>query len=135
MTTKLGTGYRVLVVGFEKALVKYFSVCLKILGFKVDTAFSAGGALRKAQAHPPNILIVMVLMPEMSGVEVGLRICRHSRCSVLLVAAMDIQHFDPMLQDLRGQGCVCMALPLPFENSDLLAKLKAAVKGQKPYGS
>jgi len=74
-------------------------------------------------------------MPEMSGVEVGLRICHQSRCSVLLVAAMDIQHFDRMLQQLRGQGCVCMALPLPFEISDLLVKPKAAVKGKEPHRS
>ena len=129
MNAKLGTGYRVLVVGCEKALVRYFSVFLKIFGYKVDTALSVGEAFRKAQAHPPNILIVMVLMPEMSGVDVGLRICRQSHCSVLFVAAMDIQNFDHMLEQLRGEGRVCAGLPLPFENSDLLAKLKALSSG------
>jgi DNA-binding response OmpR family regulator len=135
MTAKLGTGYRVLVVGYEKALVKYFSVFLKIFGYKVNTAFSVGEAFRKAQAHPPNILIVMVLMPEMSGADVGLRICRQSHCAVIFVAAMDMQSFNQMLEQLRGQGCACTALPLPFENSDLLAKLKAAAEDQQPYRS
>ena len=46
MTATLGTGYRVLVVGCEKALVRYFSVFLKIFGYKVDTALSVGGAFR-----------------------------------------------------------------------------------------
>jgi hypothetical protein len=67
----------------------------------------------------------MVLMPEMSGVDIGLRISYESHCSVLFVAAMDTQNFNHMLDELRKQGCVCMALPLPFENSDLLAKLQA----------
>jgi YesN/AraC family two-component response regulator len=94
----------------------------------VDTAFSVGEAFRKAQANPPDILIVMALMPEMSGVDVGLRISRQSRCSVPFVAAMDTQDFEHTLEHLRGQVRVCMFLLLPFENSDLLDKLKGAVK-------
>ncbi len=90
MTATHSTGYRVLVVGFEKALVRYFSVFLKVFEYKVvDTALSVGETFRKAQANPPDILIVMALLPEMSGVDVGLRISRQSRCSVLFVAAMD----------------------------------------------
>ena len=135
MTAKLGKGYRVLVVGYEQALVKYFSVFLKIYGYEVNTALSVAEAFRKAERHPPNILIVMVLMPEMFGLEVGLRIWRQSHCSVLFVAAIGIQAFDDMLGDLREKGCACMALPLLFENSELLAKLKAATKGQQPHGS
>jgi DNA-binding response OmpR family regulator len=128
MTATHSTGYRVLVVGFEKALVRYFSVFLKIFGYKADTAFSVGEAFRKAQEHPPNILIVMVLMPEMSGEEIGMRICHQSHCSVLFVTAGDIQYLNGTLEQLRGQGCACMTLPLPFENSDLLAKLKTLSK-------
>jgi DNA-binding response OmpR family regulator len=135
MTATLGTGYRVLVIGCEKALVRYFSVFLKIFGYKVETALSVGGAFRKAQANPPDILIVMALMPEMSGVDVGLRISRRWRCSVLFVAAMEIEDFNDTLAQLRGQGCACTFLPLPFENSDLLAKLKGDVKNQQPYRS
>jgi DNA-binding response OmpR family regulator len=135
MTAKTGTGYRVLVVGYEKALVKFFSVFLEISGYKVNTALSVGEAFRKAQAHPPNILIVMVLMPEMSGVDVGFRICRQSNCSVIFVAAMEMQSFSHILEQFRGRGCACTALPLPFENSDLLTKLEAAAKDQQPYGS
>jgi DNA-binding response OmpR family regulator len=134
MTATHSTGYRVLVVGFEKALVRHFSVFLKIFEYKVvDTALSVGEAFRKAQANPPDILIVMALLPEMSGVDVGLRISRQSRRSVLFVAAMDTQDFEHTLEQLRGQGSVCMFLPLPFENSDLLDKLKGAVKNQQPH--
>jgi hypothetical protein len=72
LTATHSTGYRVLVVGFEKALVRHFSVFLKIFEYKVvDTALSVGEAFRKAQANPPDILIVMALLPEMSGVDVG----------------------------------------------------------------
>jgi DNA-binding response OmpR family regulator len=97
----------------------------------VDTALSVGEAFRKAQGNPPDILIVMALMPKISGVDVGLRISRQSRCSALFLAAMDTQDFEHTLEQLRGQGCVCMFLPLPFENSDLLDKLKGAVKNQQ----
>jgi DNA-binding response OmpR family regulator len=125
MSAKLSTGCEVLVVGCEKALVRYFSVFLKISGYKVDTALSVSEAFLKAQAHPPDILIIMTLMPEISGVEVGLRISSRSHCPVVFVTAMDIGDFNGTLEHLRRQGCACMVLPLPFDNSDLLAKLKA----------
>jgi DNA-binding response OmpR family regulator len=64
MTKIARSGQRVLVVGCEKALVRYFPVFLKIFGYKVDTALSVGQAFRKAHANPPDILIVMALMPE-----------------------------------------------------------------------
>ncbi len=134
MTATLHAKHRVLVVGCEKALVRYFSVFLRIFGYKTDTALSADGAFRKAEANPPDILIVMVLMPEISGVDIGLCISRQSRCSVLFVAAMDIQDFNDTLEQLRAQDCVCMFLPLPFENSDLLATLKVLSKVSNRIG-
>jgi DNA-binding response OmpR family regulator len=91
MTAKPGKGHRVLVVGCEPALVRYFAVFLKIFGYQVSTAKSFPEAIREAQKHPPDTLITMILMPCMSGVEIGLRIFRRSQCSVLFVTAMDEQ--------------------------------------------
>jgi DNA-binding response OmpR family regulator len=92
----------------------------------VDTALSVGQAFRKAHANPPDILIVMALMPEMSGMEIGLTISRQSQCTVLFVTAAEDQDFSDSLEQVREQGCVCKVLPLPFENSDLLFKLRSA---------
>jgi DNA-binding response OmpR family regulator len=124
MTAKPGKGHRVLVVGCEPALVRYFAVFLKIFGYQVSTAKSFPEAIREAQKHPPDTLITMILMPCMSGVEIGLRIFEKSQCSVLFVAAMDEQSFSDTLERVRGQGCKCMFLPLPFENSDLISKVQ-----------
>jgi DNA-binding response OmpR family regulator len=88
----------------------------------VDRASSGAEAFRKAQADPPDILIVMTLMPDISGVDIGLRISQQSNCGVLFVTAD--QAFMQWLKEFQAQGCFCMALPLPFENLDLLTKLK-----------
>jgi len=125
MTTRPGKGHRVLVVGWERALVKYFAVFLKIFGYRVSTARSFPEASREAQKHPPDTLMVMTLMPDMPGVEIGLRIFRQSQCSVLFVTAMDEQAFSDTLERVREQGCKCMVLPLPFENSDLISKVQS----------
>jgi DNA-binding response OmpR family regulator len=105
--------------------VKYFAVGLNIFGYRVSTARSFPEASREAQKHPPDTLLVETLMPGMSGVEIGLRIFRQSQCSVLFVTAMDEQSFSGTLQRVRKQGCKCMVLPLPFENSDLIAKVQS----------
>ncbi len=125
MTTKPGKGHRVLVVGCEPALVKYFAVFLKIFGYQVNIARSFPEASRKAEKHPPDTLLVMELMPGMSGIEIGLRIFHQSQCSVLFVTASDEQAFSDILEQAREEGCKCMLLPLPFENSDLLSKVQS----------
>ena len=125
MAVKFGNGHRVLVVGCEPALVQFFVVFLKIFGFQVSTASSFREASREAHKHPPDTLVVMTLMPGMSGVEMGLRIFRQSQCSVLFVTAMDEQAFSDTLERVREQGCKCMVLPLPFENSDLISKVQS----------
>lgn len=125
MTTKPGRGHRVLVVGCEPALVKFFAVFLKIFGYQVNIAKSFPEASRKAKEHPPDTLLVMALMPGMSGIEIGLRIFQQSQCSVLFVTASDEQAFSQILEHVREQGCKCMVLSLPFENSDLISKVQS----------
>jgi DNA-binding response OmpR family regulator len=123
-TAKLSAGLRVLVVGCEPALVKYFCTFLGVCGCqKVDIAFSGADAFGKARAHPPDILIVMTLMPDVPGVEIGSRIAQDSSCGVLFVSAFDTKLIASM-QRLQAQGCLCLELSLPFENSDLLMKLQ-----------
>ncbi len=125
MTPKPGKGHRILVVGCEPALVKFFSVFLKICGYQVNIAKSFPEASRKAKKYPPDTLLVMALMPGMSGIEIGLRIFEQSQCSVLFVTASNEQAFSEILEHVREQGCRCMVLPLPFENSDLISKVQS----------
>lgn len=126
-TAKPSVGLRVLVVGYEPSLVRYFCRFLEICGYRnVDKASSATEAFRKAQTDPPDLLIVMMFMPEIPGVDIGLHISQQSNCGVLFVTGANVeeQQFKDYLKGLQTQGCVCMALPLPFENMDLLTKLK-----------
>lgn len=126
-TAKPSVGLKVLVVGCEPSLVRYFCRFLDICGYRdVDSASSATEAFHKARLTPPDVLIVTILMSEMLGVDIALHISRQSNCGVLFVmdSNMEEQQFKNCLDELRAQGCLCMALPLPFENMDLLTKLK-----------
>ena len=126
-TAKPSVGLRVLVVGCEPSLVRYFCRFLEICGYRnVERASSATEAFHKAEAHPPDILLVMMLMPHVSGVEIGLRVSQQSNCGVLFVTPENIEeeYLKDYLKGIQEQGCVCMVLPLPFENIDLLTKLK-----------
>ena len=126
-TAKPSIEARVLVVAWERSLVRYFETFLTICGYRnVDTALSAAEAFRKAQACPPDVLIVMMLMPEISGVDIAFRISQQSECGVLFLTAANVEepYFKDFLDGVKAEGCTCMALPLPFENMDLLTKLK-----------
>lgn len=120
---------RILVVGYERALVKCLSIILQTCGYQqVDTEFSCAGALHKAQAQPPDILIMSARMPEISGIETGLRISHQSKCGVLFVTA---NYIEQEIQHLRAQGCVCTVLSLPFEYTELLTELQLLAAADK----
>jgi DNA-binding response OmpR family regulator len=124
---KPSIGARMLVVSCERSLVRYLQTFLTICGYRnVDTALSAAEAFRKAEVHPPDVLIIMMLMPEISGVDIGLRISQQSNCGVLFLTAANVEepYFKDFVDSVKTQGCACMVLPLPFENMDLLTKLK-----------
>ena len=65
---------RVLLVDDEVEFVSALSERLKLRGFDADTATSGEAALQKIAASPPQVVLLDMLMPGMSGLEVLKRI-------------------------------------------------------------
>jgi len=123
---KVGARHRVLVVGCERALARFICTFLRLYGYEVDEAFSDSSALRKAAAHPPDVAIVMVVLMQglVYGLDIGERISRRSKCSVIFLSATDYYYIRHDLKCIHSEGCISSLLSLPFENSELLATLQ-----------
>ncbi|ABW13713.1 two component transcriptional regulator, winged helix family [Parafrankia sp. EAN1pec] len=68
-------GGRVLFVDDEPQLLRAMRITLRARGYEVRTAVDGGHALTEAAAHPPDIVLLDLGLPDMDGIEVihGLR--------------------------------------------------------------
>jgi two-component system cell cycle response regulator len=83
---------RVLVVDDTFYNVKLLEARLQIVGYEVDTAFNGEEALAKVAARAPDIVLLDVMMPGLSGYDVCRRLRQDpatARLPVVLVTALD----------------------------------------------
>jgi CheY-like chemotaxis protein len=86
------TRARILVVDDEAAIREYETALLSELGHEVLTAADGAEALRLAHEKQPHLILLDVMMPELSGIEV----CRQLRADprtrdirIIVVSAVD----------------------------------------------
>src|ERR1700712_2143378 len=66
---------RVLVIDDEPHILRALRINLTVRGYEVITASTGAGALRAAAEHPPDVVILDLGLPDISGIDVlaGLR--------------------------------------------------------------
>jgi two-component system OmpR family response regulator len=65
---------RVLVVDDEPSIVDAVATSLRYEGFEVDEAATGRSALASAQANPPDMIVLDVMLPDLDGIEVTRRL-------------------------------------------------------------
>jgi two-component system response regulator MprA len=119
---------QVLLVDDDRALRDAVGRALRLEGFDVTLACDGAQALELAARKPPDIVVLDVGMPLMSGMEVCRRIrARGTRASVLMLTAKDGIHD-------RVEGLDAGAddyLVKPFALDELLARVRAGVRRAK----
>lgn len=78
----------VLIVDDNEDLLETFSLILKRRGFNVHVAGSGAAAMDKFRAHPVDVILMDIVMPEMNGVEAFRRIKEiNPKARVILMTA------------------------------------------------
>lgn len=81
--------WKVLLVDDEEDFVSTLAERLALRGVKTRTAFNGEQALREVAADPPDIVVLDVMMPGMSGIEVLKRIkADHPDLPVILLTGI-----------------------------------------------
>ena len=63
--------FRVLVVEDDRSQSTFFGALLRHQGFEVDIAASAAAALERVTAHAPDLVLLDINLPDMSGIELA----------------------------------------------------------------
>ena len=101
LTPKPGT--RVFVVDDEVAIADTLSIILRAAGFTVHTFYNGLDALEYAQQENPHIVVSDVIMPEMDGIALAVKLREQfPHCQVLLISGNASS--APLLSVWRDKG-------------------------------
>jgi two-component system alkaline phosphatase synthesis response regulator PhoP len=119
------SGERILIVDDEPNIVQLARLYLERDGFKVESAGDGRNALATVEQHPPALMVLDIMLPEMDGLEV----CRRLRASgnslpILMLTARD-EDVDKILGLELGADDY---LTKPFNPRELVARIKAILR-------
>jgi two-component system, OmpR family, alkaline phosphatase synthesis response regulator PhoP len=127
------TGERVLIVDDEPNIVQLARLYLEREGYKVDAVGDGRSALAAVAQHPPVLMVLDIMLPEIDGLEV----CRRLRASgnslpILMLTARD-EDVDKILGLELGADDY---LTKPFNPRELVARIKAILRrGEQRAGA
>ena len=115
---------RVLVVDDEPQILRALRINLRVRQYEVFTAASAAEALAVASHHPPDLVILDLGLPDLSGIDViqGLRGWTAAPIVVLSGRADSADKVEAL--DAGADDYVTK----PFSMDELLARMRAAVR-------
>jgi DNA-binding response OmpR family regulator len=117
----------VLVVDDESAIADTVAEILSRSGYAAQTAYDAEEALEAAMMTPPDMLITDVIMPGMSGIELGTKMRRmFPDCKILLFSGQAAT--VDLLSMANGAGHHFNLLHKPIHPKDLLAHVAEGLK-------
>ena len=88
-----GSPVRALVVDDEPTLAELLSTALRYEGWQVDHALNGHAAVRAAKALDPDVIVLDVMLPDLSGIDVLRRVrTTHPNVPVLFLTALSLIH-------------------------------------------
>jgi two-component system, OmpR family, KDP operon response regulator KdpE len=118
------TGQRILVVDDEPQIVRALKVILRGAGYVTQQAESKREALDAASVRPPDAMVLDLILPDGSGVEVCEEVRRWSALPIIVLSAVGDEREKVRALDAGADDYVTK----PFGTDELLARLRAALR-------
>jgi two-component system KDP operon response regulator KdpE len=117
-------GQRILVVDDEPQIVRALKVILRSAGYETDAAESKREALNRVSTRPPDAMVLDLVLPDGSGVDVCLDVRRWSELPIIVLSAVGDEREKVRALDAGADDYVTK----PFGTDELLARLRAALR-------
>jgi two-component system KDP operon response regulator KdpE len=119
---------RVLVVDDEPQIRRALETTLRGAGYVVEAAATAGEALTRAAARPPDAVILDLVLPDGSGVDVCRDLRSWTQAPVVVLSVVSDEREKVAALDAGADDYVTK----PFGVDELLARLRAALRRAGP---
>jgi two-component system, OmpR family, KDP operon response regulator KdpE len=117
-------GQKILVVDDEPQIVRGLKVILRDAGYEVETAETKEEALGTLSVRPPDAVVLDLVLPDGSGVEVCREVRTWSRMPILVLSAVGDEREKVRALDAGADDYVTK----PFGSDELLARLRAVLR-------
>jgi two-component system KDP operon response regulator KdpE len=115
---------RVLVVDDEPQILRGLKVILRDAGYEVETAGNKEQALAALSVRPPDAVVLDLVLPDGSGVEVCREVRSWSQLPILVLSAVGDEHEKVGALDAGADDYVTK----PFGTEELMARLRAVLR-------
>jgi two-component system KDP operon response regulator KdpE len=122
------SGERVLVVDDEPQILRALRTTLRGAGYTVDAADTAEGALTAAAVHPPEAVILDLVLPDGNGTDVCRELRSWTEAPVIVLSAVGEERQKIDALDAGADDYVTK----PFSVEELLARLRAVLRRRAP---
>ena len=123
----MSTGAKVLVVDDTPHNVKLLADLLAVKGYQVATAVNGEEALSKVASDPPDLILLDVMMPGLSGYDV----CRRLRSDpgTALLPIVLVTSLDPQSERVKGiEAGADDFLGKPINQAELFARVRSLLR-------
>jgi two-component system response regulator RegX3 len=121
----------ILVVDDEQSYRDALSVALEREGFLVETAADGAEALSRFEATRPALVLLDVMLPQMSGVDVCRELRSRSQVPIIMVTARNAEIDAVVGLEVGADDYVTK----PFRLRELVARVRAALRRAPSNGS
>ena len=115
---------RVLVVDDEPQILRGLRVVLRTAGYDVATAQTKAEALDAVSVRPPDVMLLDLVLPDGSGVDVCREVRRWSGLPIIVLSAVGDEREKVRALDVGADDYVTK----PFGTEELLARLRAVIR-------
>jgi two-component system response regulator RegX3 len=114
----------ILVVDDEQSYRDALAVSLRREGFLVHTAADGLEAIERFEAHKPALVLLDVMLPRMSGIDVCRELRAKSRVPIIMLTARDAEIDTVVGLEVGADDYVTK----PFRLRELVARIRAALR-------
>jgi len=124
VTSKPETKHRVLIVEDEPSLVESISYALELEGFEVISAVTGRDGIEQARIANPSLILLDVMLPESSGLDVCRQIRTTSDVPIIMLTARGSEADKVAGLELGADDYVTK----PFSMRELMARVRAHIR-------
>lgn len=118
------TRHHVLVVEDEESFVEALQIGLTREGFDVTVARDGQQALELFDANPPDLVLLDVMLPKMSGIDVCRQLRQRSQLPIIMVTAKSSEIDTVVGLEVGADDYVTK----PYRLRELVARMRAALR-------
>ncbi|MBR4081405.1 MAG: response regulator transcription factor [Clostridia bacterium] len=118
---------RILIVEDEKKIARFLELELMHEGYEVEVANDGRTGLDKALTWKPDLMILDLMLPELSGIEVCRRLRHESDVPIIMLTAKDDVSDKVMGLDMGADDYMTK----PFAIEELLARIRVGLKKRR----